>query len=158
MIPQRITLVDGFYAARTGNREQWLTNVAVLLRPWFARCGYEMPLRIRLGVGALSASRRVLGACHTFQDRDGFRHITISPFIDDPILVAGVLIHELIHAVLPEQDNHGPSFAAVAQSLGLQHPVTRVSPTPELHAHICEVVRRVGPYPHKAPGTRVEEG
>lgn len=149
MIPQRLDL-DGDRVAPTINREQWLTNCAVLLRPWFRARGFEIPLRIRLGVGALSANKRVLGVCHTKTDRDGFRHITISPFFDDPILVGAVLLHELIHAILPEEENHGQAFAEAAQKLGLLRPVTQVVPGAELRAHLHEIVRQVGPYPHRA--------
>jgi hypothetical protein len=150
LIPQHLITPDGFHAERTCNREQWLTNVAVLLRPWFSARGYEIPLRIRLGVGSLSSSRRVLGVCHSEVDRDGYRHITLSPFFDEPVLVAAVLVHELIHALLPQDERHGRRFAAAAWSLGLEGPVTQVTPGPELAAHLREIVRRVGPYPHKA--------
>jgi hypothetical protein len=150
LIPHRLETVDGRTAARTCNREQWLTNVAVLLRPWFAARGYEIPLRVRLGVGALSPTRRVLGVCHSQMDRDGFRHITISPYFDDPVLVAAVLVHELIHALLPEEECHGRTFTHTAVELGLQRPITRVAPNAALEAYLREVVRRVGPYPHRA--------
>lgn len=150
MIPLHLALPDGVHAERACNREQWLTNLATLLRPWFERQGLEIPLRIRLGVGALSPSRRVLGVCHSLMDRDGYRHITISPFIDDPVLVAAVLTHELIHAILPEEENHGPRFAKAARSLGFEAPFTRIVPGPQLQDMLIELVRRVGPYPHKA--------
>jgi hypothetical protein len=150
LIPQRLEAIAGGRVAPTINREQWLTNFAVLLRPWFRARGFEIPLRIRLGVGALSANRRVLGVCHTRLDRDGFRHITISPFFDDPVMVGAVLLHELIHAILPEKENHGQAFAAAAEKLGLLRPVTQVAPGPELRAHLQELVRQLGPYPHRA--------
>ncbi|KQW66981.1 hypothetical protein ASE17_19835 [Phenylobacterium sp. Root77] len=151
MIPRQIALPDGFHAAKAFNREQWLTHVAVLLRPWFTARGFEIPLRIRLGVGSLSSTRKVLGVCHTWADRDGFRHITISPFIDDPLLVTVVLTHELIHAVLPEDEVHGRRFGQAARALGLLSPVTQPAAGPELHDFLVDIVRRVGPYPHKAP-------
>ncbi len=150
MIPQHLELIDGAKVVPTTNREQWLTNFAVLLRPWFRARDFEIPLRVRLGVGALSANRRVLGVCHTKLDRDGFRHITISPFFDDPVLVGAVLVHELIHAILPERENHGRAFAEAAEKLGLLRPVTRVAAGPELQAHLQRLARQVGPYPHRA--------
>ncbi|CAN7616669.1 hypothetical protein LJR164_004626 [Phenylobacterium sp. LjRoot164] len=143
--------MDGGRVQHTAYREQWLTNLAVMLRPWFEARGLEIPLRIRLGVGSLSSSRRVLGVCHTWADRDGFRHITISPFIDNPVLVAAVLVHELLHAILPEDEIHGRRFADAARAVGLLSPVTQVEAGPELMSHLVELVRRAGPYPHKAP-------
>lgn len=151
MIPRSLRLMDGSRVEHTAFREQWLTNLAVMLRPWFEARGLEIPLRIRLGVGSLSSSRRILGVCHTWADRDGFRHITISPFIDDPVLVAAVLVHELLHAILPEDEIHGRRFADAAHAVGLVSPLTQVRAGPELMVHLVELVRKAGPYPHKAP-------
>ncbi len=149
MIAQGLIAEGGLHSRPTQNREQWLTHMAILLRPWFASRGYEIPLRIRLGVGALSLTRRVVGVCFP-PDRDGFQHITISPFIDDPVSVAAILTHELIHAMLPADEIHGRRFAAAAAALGLEGRLTTVTPGPELKAHLEQLVRRIGPYPHKA--------
>lgn len=150
MIPQALPFVIGAPAPKALNREQWLTHIAVLLRPWFSRHGFEIPLRVRLGVGALAPSTRTLGVCYPDVDRAGFRHVTISPFIDDPILVAAVLAHELIHAGLPPEEGHGPRFRAAARGVGFEGRLTEVSPGPALRAEIAAVVRRAGPYPHVA--------
>lgn len=149
MIAQRILTADDTCFVRTQSREQWLTYVAILLRPWFSARGYEIPLRVRLGVGALSLTRRIVGACYP-ADSDGFQHITISPFIDDPVMVAAVLVHELIHAILPSNEAHGRRFVAAAMALGLEGPMTSVTPGPDLHRHLRQIVSRVGPYPHRA--------
>lgn len=149
MIPQVLQATNGVHCPRTQNREQWLTHMAILLRPWFSARGYEIPLRIRLGVGALSITRRWLGACFP-ADRDGFQHITISPFIDDPVTVGAVLVHELIHAILPVDEIHGRRFSAAALALGLEPPLTMVKPSEALKMHIETLIRRVGPYPHRA--------
>ncbi len=148
MIPQ--TAPAGHEAVNTPNREQWLINVAVLMRPWFRSRGYEIPLRVRLGVGALSANQSTLRVCYPYTDRDGFRHITISPFIDEPALVAAVVVHELIHAILPPEELHGPRFGEAARALGFEGRLTEVAPGPELAAQLQAIVRQVGPYPHRA--------
>ena len=149
MIPRRLVRADGSPAIGK-NREHWLTEVAVGLRPWFLARGYEIPLRVRLGVGALAANHGTLGVCHCPCDRDGFQHITISPFIDDPVMVATVLVHELIHAVLPASEGHGRLFEAAARTLGLVGRVTIAEAGPELRAHLREITRAAGPYPHRA--------
>lgn len=136
---------------RIANREEWLTLAAVALRPWFAARGYEIPLRLRVGVGALSVSRRTLAVFYPQADMDGFRHITISPFIDDPATVVLVVAHELIHAILPVEELHGPRFQAAARAIGLRPPFTTIQAEPELMAHVQGVVRRIGRYPHRAP-------
>ena len=157
MIPQSLMLADGRPAIGK-TREQWLTEVAVLLRPWFSSRGYEIPLRVRLGVGALATSHRTLGVCHCPCDRDGFQHITISPFIDDRVLVATVLVHELIHATLPPSEGHGRRFAAAARRLGLVGKPTVAEAGEDLLAHLRELVRQVGPYPHRALTTEPVSG
>ncbi len=149
MIPQSFAMAEGV-TAPVKNREQWLTEVAVALRPWFSARGYEIPVRVRLGVGTLGTSRQTLGICHCGGDRDGFKHITISPFIDDPVLVAAVLTHELIHAILPPTEGHGQRFVAAARALGLEGRLTQVTPGAALTAHLQGLVQAVGPYPHKA--------
>jgi hypothetical protein len=151
VIPQIRPASDEVQIPRTLIREQWLINLAVLLRPWFSHRGYEIPLRVRLGVGALTSNPRTLGVCHAQRDRDGFQHITISPFIDDPVVVASVLVHELIHAALPTDEVHGRRFQAAARSLGLEGRSTATVAGPDLRLHLQELIRRIGPYPHKAP-------
>lgn len=150
MIPQSVKADRRAEALQTLNREQWLIEVAVLLRPWFRARGYEIPLRVRLGVGALSASRTTLGVCYPLTDRDGFRHITISPFIDDPVLVAAVVVHELIHAIFPPDELHGPRFRQAARALGFEGRLTQVLPGADLARHLQTIVRQVGAYPHRA--------
>ena len=150
MIPQVLPFASGSRAPRALNREQWLTHVAVLLRPWFSGHGFEIPLRVRVGVGALAPSARTLGVCYPHVDRAGFRHVTISPFIDDPILVAAVLAHELIHAGLAPDEGHGPQFRAIARRLGFEGRLTQATPGPALRAELCAVLRQAGPYPHVA--------
>ena len=149
-IPQALPFVVGVRAPTAVNREQWLTRVAALLRPWFARHGLEVPTKVRLGVGALAPNARTLGVCYPAPDRAGFRHVTISPFIDDPFLVSAVLAHELIHAGLPPEEGHGPRFREAARSIGFEGRLTEVSPGPLLRAQLAAVVRRAGPYPHVA--------
>lgn len=150
MIPQTPMARQRPDAPQSSNREQWLTDVAVLLRPWFRSRGYEIPLRVRLGVGALSSNQTTLGVCYPFTDRDGFRHITVSPFIDDPVLVAAVVVHELIHAIFPPDELHGPRFRQAARALGFEGRLTQVLPGADLSAHLQAIVREVGPYPHRA--------
>lgn len=149
MIPQVLTAA--LAEPRPINRETWLTHAAILLRPWFAARGYEIPLRLRLGVGALGVSRRTLGVLYPERDQEGFLHITISPFIDDPVTVVLVLVHELIHAILPSDEVHGARFRTAAARLGLQPPYTLVRAGPELTREVTRLVGRLGRYPHRAP-------
>lgn len=149
MIPQ--SLQPERSPATVANREAWLTDAAVLLRPWFSARGYEIPLRLRIGVGALGLSRRTLGVFYPQADTDGFRHITLSPFIDDSNTVVLVLVHELIHAILPAEELHGAAFRAAAVALGLTPPFAMIQAGEDLKGEVDRIVRRLGRFPHRAP-------
>lgn len=149
MIPQRLPSPPA--PGALGGREAWLSGAAVLLRPWFRARGFEIPLRLRIGVGALGHSRRVLGAFFPETDADGFRHITVSPFIDDSVTVIVVLVHELVHAILPPQVLHGRAFQAAANRLGLRAPFSMIDPSEDLAEQAMRIVHTLGRYPHRAP-------
>ena len=88
------------------HREAWLHAVADRLRPIFASHGATIPDKIRLTCGfpsvrALSAKQQRLGECWSgAASKDGHVEIMISPVLDDPMRVAGVLAHELGHVCL----------------------------------------------------------
>lgn len=150
MIPQTIRRIDGHRPAPAVNREEWLTNVAVLLRPWFEHRGYEIPEKVRIGVGSMTKVKRTLGVCWNRKDPQGFKQIVITPFLDDPVEVAATLVHELIHALLPETEGHGKAFRAAATALGLEGRMTATVAGDALRTQLQHIVKRVGPYPHAA--------
>lgn len=150
MIPQ-VLEASSTRSGQAANREEWLTWAAVALRPWFAAHGYDIPLRLRIGVGALAVSHRTLGALYPQSDALGFKHITISPFVDDPATVVLILVHELIHAILPAEELHGARFQAAARALGLAAPFTRIHAEERLRRHVEGLVHKLGRYPHRAP-------
>lgn len=151
MIPQSVKLIDGFHTLRTTNREEWLTNAAVILRPWFEKRGYVIPERVRIGVGAMAVTRKTLGMTWTRPDRQGYVHITISSFVGAGFDAVDTLCHELVHAILPPDEGHGKEFRAACKALGLTSgKPTSAGAGPELAAHIRWVVSKIGPYPHAA--------
>lgn len=86
-------------------REAWLHAVADQLRPIFASHGAIVPVEVRLTCGfpstrAFAAKRQRVGECWSGEaSADGHIEIMISPVLDDPVRVAGVLAHELVHAI-----------------------------------------------------------
>jgi hypothetical protein len=50
--------------------------------------------------------------------------IMISPVLDDPMRVAGVLAHELVHATVGTQHGHKGPFAKLAKKIGLEGKMT----------------------------------
>jgi hypothetical protein len=58
--------------------------------------------------------------------------IILHPYnFDDPIKVLAVLLHEIIHAAVPDAGHRAP-FSKLAKRVGLCKPWTATSPSPEL--------------------------
>ncbi|CAO4183672.1 hypothetical protein [Methylorubrum aminovorans] len=150
MIPLSLPYPPGVRLPLTHNREEWLTRVAVYLRPWFEKRGHPIPTGVKLSVGSLTRVRSKLGVCWVKPDQDGNRHIVISPFLDDAVEVADTLCHELVHAMLPPTVGHKKLFNVTCEALGLTRGSgTTRSAGPELRAHLAWIVaERAGPYPH----------
>lgn len=150
MIPLSHPLPPGVRPPPTQNREEWLTRVAIYLRPWFEKRGHPIPTKVKLSVGSLTKVRSKLGVCWSQPDQVGNRHIVISPFLDDAVEVADTLCHELVHAMLPPTVGHKKQFNDACEALGLTRGSgTTRSAGPELRDHLAWVVaERAGPYPH----------
>ena len=134
------------------NREGWLTELADRLKPIFkdfrvgkfrVTCGW--PCR-----NGVSGRNRRIGECHAPQSSaDGYSELFISPVLDKPIEVAGVLCHEMTHVVAGVEAAHGKGFVRVARHVGL----TKGRPTsadmgPLLRERVGKIVEPLGPYPH----------
>jgi hypothetical protein len=139
------------------NRETWLLKAVDLLRPTFKLAGYDIPATVHVSVGfpskgALRAKgSKVLGECWKPKvSADGNSQIYINPLIADGSRVLDVLIHELIHAVLPEAGHKKP-FAAAAVKLGLDGPPKATVASEALKRELDDLIaRELGTYPHPA--------
>ena len=99
-----------------------------------------------------NAKSRRIGECwHSGCSQDGVREIFISPALDHPVEVIGTLLHELIHAYLPEEAGHKAPFARAARIVGLagKPTATFVEDDSDLAKTIVAMIRRLGEYPHK---------
>src|SRR5258708_1328663 len=100
-------------------REAWLHAVTEHLREFFAPHDASIPERIRLtcgcpSVGAFAAKQQRIGECWSdTTSKDGHFEIMISPVLDDPMRVAGVLAHELVHATVGTRFGHRGPFATL---------------------------------------------
>jgi hypothetical protein len=132
------------------NREAWLTKMAKLCEPLFE--GFRIGgYRVSCGFpsrGGLSGSR--MGECHSYlASVEGVCEIFISPTLDDPVEVAGVLVHEMAHVVAGNRAGHGPHFARVARHAGLTCGSPQyASPGRRLLDALKKKVEKLGPYPH----------
>jgi hypothetical protein len=132
-------------------REEWLVALVESLRPMFQEAGYEIPA-VRISCSWPSASiRKRLGECwHSKAAKDGSRHVFITPRIEEPLAVADVVIHELLHAALPDGTGHRGPFRQGMKKLGLGGKPTSTNMGAELTARVNVLLESLGEYPHSA--------
>jgi hypothetical protein len=137
-----------------GNREQWLNDLAKQVEPIFR--GYKLdPYRLTCGWPCrrgLSNKQRVIGECHALESSAGGVHeIFISPTLDKPLEVAGVVCHEIAHVAAGIKAAHKGRFIQVCKHIGLtKNKPTSAAPGTELEERLQKILDRQGEYPHKA--------
>jgi hypothetical protein len=138
------------------NREGWLTELAEALRPTFKAWGYTIP-KYRISCSfpsrrALSVNKRVLGQCFASAVSTGDIHeLFVSPVEDDPIVVAGIVVHELGHAAVGTEHAHKAPFRAFMKASGLagKPTATVVEKGSDLYRLLSVLTKPLGPYPHQ---------
>lgn len=138
----------------TVNREHWLTEVARQIEPVFN--GYVVhKYRVTCGWptrGGIGGKRTVIGQCHpSISSKGGFFELFISPLLEEPIKVAGVLCHEMAHIVAGCEAGHAKDFIKVCKHAGIvKGKPTQVMPGDKLNERLSKILDRQGPYPHTA--------
>jgi hypothetical protein len=136
------------------HREAWLHAIADELRPIFASQGSTIPEKIRVtcgfpSVGAFAAKQQRVGECWSdTTSKDGHFEIMISPILDDPMRVAGVLAHELVHATVGTRFGHKGPFTKLARAIGLEGKMTATTEGEAFKQAVASILEAVGPYPH----------
>jgi hypothetical protein len=133
----------------TINREEWLQRLVKKIRPWYEG---ELPETIHLSIGFSSKGIRskTIGECwHKKASADEAPQVFIHPKLSNPIEVAAVVVHELIHACRPDA-KHGKEFKQVAVRLGLEGRMTATSASSDLKEKLGAIVEKIGPFPHPA--------
>lgn len=147
------------------NREGWLHAFAEEIAPLIkARTGRAVPLsRVRLACSFPNTRATpnrsggfTTGRCfHGDDQKSGLFEILINPLVDEAITednrgVAETVIHELIHASLDKGVGHKAPFARAAKKMGLEGKPTSTILSDELKGKVEEILKKIGPYPHKA--------
>lgn len=136
----------------TNNRETWLRELSALMAPRFEELGKPIP-PFRVGTGFTSGGQycRAAGECwNKTLSADEHFEIFIMPDQIDPIDIAAILCHELIHAAVGLQEGHKGEFAKMMGKLGLLRPYTQSIPGPEFIAWAQPFLDQLGPIPHAA--------
>lgn len=136
------------------NREAWLTELGKLIEPIFSGMKVK-PYRVTCGwpcKNALGIRSRAVGECHCQKSsKTGHYELFISPLLDDPLEVGGVLSHELAHVVAGVQAKHGKDFVRVCKHAGItKGKPTQIMPGPDLNSQIVRMTGKLGKYPHAA--------
>lgn len=134
-------------------RESWLRAATGLLHPHFQACGYAIPEKMRFAIAFPSTGRkgkRVGELWHPATSKDGSCELIIRADLDQPADVLAVLVHQLIHAVLPPDAGHGPLFKEAAQKIGLSGKMRDAAPSPLLLPLLTDFAAQLGPLPHAA--------
>jgi hypothetical protein len=132
-------------------REEWLVAMTEALRPTFEDAGFTIPA-VRVSCSWPSRQiRKRIGECWTSRaSKDGSRQIFITPILDEGFAVVEVLVHELLHAVLPDDVHHKGPFRKGMKALGLIGKPTATNAGPELTERLHVLCLEVGDYPHSA--------
>lgn len=142
-------------------REAWLEAAMGPIRVHFARAGYTVPDNVQVSCGwpsknALGRRKRRIGECWAAESCENKNfQIFISPSLADPYpeiagktaSVLGVLVHEVVHAVVGLQAGHKKPFADCAKAVGLVKPWTATTETAELVETMKAWAEELGPYP-----------
>lgn len=136
-------------------RESWLVALADAMRPILASHELVVPVTLRVscswpirGGMARNAGSRTIGQCFDPAcSADHTSEVFVSPVLADPLRVADVLAHELVHAALPGA-KHGPKFARAAKLIGLEGKPTATVAGPAFLEWCGPIVESLGPYPH----------
>jgi hypothetical protein len=136
------------YAEQT--REAWLARVALGMRPKFESVGAPLPPRIRITM-SLTKRSKVIGTCFDPScSADGATEILVRLDRFDPLVVAAILAHELIHAAVGCAAGHGKAFRRVMSAIGLEGKPTATTSGPVFAGWVAGVLSSVGPFPHAA--------
>ena len=135
------------------SREEWLMALVEKLRPRFAEAGSPLPDKLRVSPGwphkgTVSRKRWRAGECWSPKaSRDGTTEIFLSPRLEDDLTVAGVLMHELVHAAVGPEHGHKSPFVALGKALGLEGKPSELEPGADLRSELVVILLGLGRYP-----------
>jgi hypothetical protein len=132
-------------------RDMWLGAATSELRIYFDTYGYILPTNMRFAVTVALTPKgkrsRARSECRHPTSSNPFYRIIIRPDVDDPIDVLGLLVHELVHALLPPEAKHGKAFRNIALPIGLEVKRRETVPVPHLRRRLEAIAHIIGAFP-----------
>ena len=139
------------FANKHETREGWLRAATDDLRRYFSENGYEIPEKMRFSIGFPSTGRqgkRRGELWHAVTSDDETCELFIRADVEAPADVLGILVHELLHAVLPVDAGHGKLYKEGAAKIGLTGPMREAMPNALLSDLLAKIAVDLGPLPH----------
>lgn len=132
-----------------GTREEWLNAFLFHGSEEFQRVNAPLPaVRVSIGFTSKGLRGKAIGECWCKSCADdGVFEIFVNPNIQEPMRIADVVTHELVHAAVGIEAKHGRKFYAVATNLGLEGKMTATVGGPEWRRWAEPVVEALGRYP-----------
>ena len=161
------------------DREQWLNAAIILLinelfikaaiRPeYWEQRKYAVSCGFPIGYRGSRTGKVTLGqAFDPAISSNGTAEMFINPIMDDVVEVLLVLLHEMVHVYVGNQEGHKGAFAAVAKAVGLHTPLPALmsadveyNATPLLITELRAIAEILGEYPHSKvdPQMRKKQG
>ena len=131
-------------------RENWLNQLALACNDRFIELGHKLPsFRVSCGFTSKGNKGKRIGECWSSAcSKDAHHEIFVSPILDEPLKVAGTLVHELIHAAVGLQHKHAGDFKTMALAIGLEGKMTATTEGQVFIDFITPILATLGAYPH----------
>lgn len=134
------------------SREDWLLAAIEALRPLAKARGYTIPEKVRASCGFPLGKRKAIGQCWPHvSSKDGTFETFISPLIADTSRVLDILVHEVGHATVGLDQNHGSAFGKFCRAFHLVGPWKATTAGPDFATQVlAPVMTALGgvKYPH----------
>lgn len=132
-------------------REEWLMAATGLLdKEFFVPSKHDLP-KLRVSCGFCGG--KSIGVClYEEVSADQTREIFVDPSQDEGLRILDILLHELLHAALPQGTGHTGEFRSMALGFGFigKMTTTEVAKGSELDKQLHRILEQVGKYPHAA--------
>jgi hypothetical protein len=129
------------------------------MEPLFVKNGYKVP-SVRVSCGWPYSGKKAIGeAWDKAAASDKVAQLFISPKLKDEVAERGVLatlVHEVVHAVVGNENKHNRVFGKCARAMGLTGKLTATGAGQELIVEMKSWMPKLGKYPHASlnPGMR----
>jgi hypothetical protein len=133
------------------SREQWLQSLTTELDSLLFN--KAMPVyRVTCGwpsKGALANKNRTIGQCFPpVCSADNTTELIITMGLAEPMEVAEVLAHEMVHAIVGCEHGHKRPFKRLATSIGLEGKMTATHGSDAFKQSVLPILDKIGMYPH----------